>query len=149
MESMDRIEKLIFIASVLIGFAAGCADTGSIASVAQEVRSSMTYQSEGDRDVWRTCGTHGDCEDMALCAIVGLQGKGIPATIGVYIDPKRGAHAVAVVNGWIIDNGHVRPRNHQRFIWEGELRGDAVWMTRINGKAIKPHRAKDVIAGPS
>lgn len=146
---MDKLDRLLIIVCVLIGFAAGCADTRSIASVAAESR--LSYTDEGDRDIWRVCGHNGkgDCEDMALCAIVNLRKRGIAATLGVYKTPGQPTHAVAIVGDWLIDNGTMRPRNHQKFMWEGELRGNKVWMTKTNGKPFPPRPVKDVIGESS
>lgn len=70
-----------------------------IYQVNNEVNTTIRYVAEPQgQDIWRrpTDGT-GDCEDFALEKIYRLEKMKLHGWVMVYIDPKAGAHAVAVV----------------------------------------------------
>lgn len=133
MARYDRISLALLLGTGV----AACGDAARISGTATEVRSVMTWRADTD-DSWQSDCRPGDCEDFALCTIARLQARGIHATIGVYTDPVRGRHAVAVTENWIVDNGRMRPRGHVGFDWEGELRDGRIWMIRLRGRDVPP-----------
>lgn len=133
MAQYDRIALVLLLGAGL----AACGDAARISAAATDVRSVMTWQADTDGS-WQADCRPGDCEDFALCTITKLKERGIDATIGVYTDPKRGRHAVAVTENWIVDNGRMRPRGNEAFDWEGELRDGRVWMVRLLGREVPP-----------
>lgn len=84
-------------------------DIGKVAYVNKAVNFAIRYQDD-PADVWQTpndtmkSGT-GDCEDYAILKYAALKSLGVDVQIVVgWVPQKKSYHAVAVVNGAVLDN---------------------------------------------
>ena len=111
-----------------------------LAKVNSYVNAVMVYTNDAPgTDTWTLGAIMGDCDDFALNKVHLLRKKGIDAEIGVFRRPEKGAwHAVAFVDGWVLDNLEPFPYRKSRasFYWVGTLEDDGVYLKTFSGEPL-------------
>jgi len=82
-----------------------------LSMVNRAVNGSMEYRLAPpvDRELWtdvlaRPCPARGDCKDYAVCKCWHLHRLGIPCAVVVEVEPGVEPHAIALAQGWALDN---------------------------------------------